>query len=159
MAGPTRVPARVYEHLRARILTGQYAPPDPLPEARRGRPRFPRGGCRTSWAPARADRPATAAGRGGLQHHQGRHRLAHTAADRPARARLAGASVSEVRRVHETVAEREDHRLDLGGHTRALQPLDRAGEDIQPPVELEVEAGGDRVGDGDLTPRVAGAAA
>jgi len=34
-----------------------------------------------------------------------------------------------------------------------------AGDDVQPPVQLEVEAGGDLVGDGHLTPGVAGAAA
>src|SRR4051812_614502 len=69
------------------------------------------------------------------------------------------ASLREIRRVDQTVAEREDHRLDFGGHTRAVEPLERAGDDVHPAVELEVEAGGDVVGHGDLTPGVAGAAA
>src|SRR5215213_6512282 len=69
------------------------------------------------------------------------------------------ASVREVGRVHEVVAQREDHRLDVGGHARAVERLERAGDDVQPPVQLEVEAGGDVVGDRDLAPGVAGAAA
>src|SRR6478735_6133421 len=73
--------------------------------------------------------------------------------------RSCSAPLGEVRRVDQTVAEREDHRLDLGGHPAAVEALDGTSHDIHPAVELEVITGGDVVGHRDLTPRVAGAAA
>src|SRR3954452_4979331 len=77
----------------------------------------------------------------------------------PSIAGYSSGSAREVRRVHETVAQRLDHRLDLGDHPLAVELVQRSGDRVQPAVELEVEARGDRVGDGHLAPGVAGAAA
>src|SRR4051794_29973589 len=77
-----------------------------------------------------------------LGPNSGQPASAAAVAATPSIAGYSSASAREVRRVHETVAQRLDHRLDLGGHPAAVELLERARQRVHPAVELEVEAGG-----------------
>ena len=65
----------------------------------------------------------------------------------------------EVGRLDEAVAQRADHRLDLLDHALAVELGQRAVDQVGAAVELDVEALGDLVGDRDLAPDLAFAAA